>query len=397
MVCSIIMHILMINASYKPAYVYGGPIQSMALLCEGLLHAGAQVTVLTTNAGGHQPLDVPLHTPVRVDGVPVTYFPAWYNPLESSFYYTPALTEAALRLAPTADIIIVNTVFNHAAYAAYTAATRTQTPYVVVPRGQLMPWSLHTKSLKKQLYLWLFGERFLKRAAAIHCTDAAEASSLPYLLPHFVVPNAIRLEAVQVTDRQVFRSQHGIPAESFLLIQSGRLHPKKRPQIALDVLAALPPDAHLVFAGVDETGMTQSLLHQAQALGVRQRVHFTGLLEQTTLHDALRSADLLIMPSEPASENFGMAALEALACGTPILTTDSIPVGRMAQAHGGAVAAADARSFIQMAQQLGADRAQLRERGAEGQRWVRETFDYRAVARQVLTEYEHIVQQGKPR
>jgi glycosyltransferase involved in cell wall biosynthesis len=389
------MHILMMNASYKPAYVYGGPIHSMALLCEGLLHAGAQVTVLTTNAGGRQPLDVPLRTPLLVDGVSVTYFPAWYNPLEHSFYYAPELTQAALRLAPSADILVVNTVFNHAAYAAYTAARRSRTPYVIVPRGQLMPWSLRTKSLKKVLYMRLFGERYLKQAAAIQCTDAAEAASLPYPLPTIVVPNAIPLEPTHTPDRQAFRAQHHIPAASFLLIQSGRLHPKKRPHIALQVLAALPPDTHLLFAGPDESQMIPALLTQAAALGVRERVQFTGLLDQAALRQALQSADLLLMPSEPASENFGMAALEALACGTPILTTHDVPLGHLAQTHGGAVAGPDATHFIQAAQVLYRERATLRERGQNGQRWVRDTFDYRAVGRQVFSEYERLVQQGK--
>jgi len=45
---------------YKPAVVYGGPVRSVSALCEGLMQAGAQVTVLTTNANGAEALTVPL-------------------------------------------------------------------------------------------------------------------------------------------------------------------------------------------------------------------------------------------------------------------------------------------------------------------------------------------------
>ena len=67
--------ILFITSYYKPAYIYGGPVRSVSTLCAGLVNAGAQVTVYTTNANGSgRSLDVPTDRPVDVDGVEVHYF-----------------------------------------------------------------------------------------------------------------------------------------------------------------------------------------------------------------------------------------------------------------------------------------------------------------------------------
>jgi glycosyltransferase involved in cell wall biosynthesis len=387
------MRILVITAGYKPAYVYGGPIRAIALACEGLVQAGAEVSVLTTNAGGAQMLDVPLRQPMQVDGVSVTYYPIRPSPFGTSFYYSPELTQAAIRAADTADIISVQTVFNHAAISAYRAAATSGKPYVITPHGQLLPWSLGFKSFKKQLYRRVFGNLYLRRAAAIQCTDDSEAHVLPLNLPHFISPNAIVPEEYTPDPAAgtAFRQRWHIPVEHFVLLQLGRLHPVKRPEISLQVLAHLPASTHLVFAGPDEAQMMPLLQAQAQAAGIANRVHFTGMLRTEDTAAAFQAAHLLIMPSQPGSENFGMSALEALACGTPILTTNHIPVGRMALAHGGAVAGPDAESFIQVAQHLMADRAGLRARGLQGQQWVRTTFDYRTIGQSLLREYQQLL------
>ncbi|NNU34836.1 glycosyltransferase [Mucilaginibacter sp. S1162] len=68
------MKILQINASYKPAYIYGGPTMSVAKLSEQLVNAGNEVTVFTTTANGKYELAIDPNKSILVDGVSVTYF-----------------------------------------------------------------------------------------------------------------------------------------------------------------------------------------------------------------------------------------------------------------------------------------------------------------------------------
>ena len=69
------MTILQIVPSYKPAFVYGGPIYSISALCEAQAALGHTVSVFTTNANGGSNLDVPLGIVQSVNNINVTYFP----------------------------------------------------------------------------------------------------------------------------------------------------------------------------------------------------------------------------------------------------------------------------------------------------------------------------------
>src|SRR5689334_9015578 len=68
------MKLLHLVPSYKPAYIYGGPVESIARLCEALVQYGNDVTVYTTTANGKEELDVRPGKAYDVDGVKVFYF-----------------------------------------------------------------------------------------------------------------------------------------------------------------------------------------------------------------------------------------------------------------------------------------------------------------------------------
>ena len=174
------LHILIISAYYKPAYVYGGPVRSLSALAEGLVQQGASVSVFTTNANGAARLDVPLREPVRVDGVAVTYYPlaahSW-----GRFYYSPELAQACRDHVADYDLVLLESLWGHISEPATASCKRHRIPYVVSLRGQLMPWSFGKKNLKKRLYMALFARRHINGAAAIRCTDPVESEAVECL------------------------------------------------------------------------------------------------------------------------------------------------------------------------------------------------------------------------
>jgi glycosyltransferase involved in cell wall biosynthesis len=395
------MRILYVCPYYKPAYVYGGPVQSFSNSCEGLAELGAQVTVFTTNANGSTRLDVPLSQPVDVEGVTVWYFPLALNGL--SFFFSPSLARAVRDRITEFDLVVAAALWGHALMPTARACARARVPYVIPVRGQLFPWSLAQKQLKKKVYLELVGRRYIDCAAALHCTDPSEAEAvakLPFRAPTFVVPNAI-----QASNYNIHRTQGNLwreldlPDGANVLIFLGRITHIKRPDIAVDVLAAaqsLGREIHLVIVGPDEDGLTFQLQVQAQDLGCNDRLHFTGLLGKEGVVSALADSNLLLMPSE-IQENFGMAALEAMAAGVPILVSEGVPVGRWAQMAGaGRTVACTKEAFQQAAMELLSSPEQLRAMGQHGQDLVRQVFDVQVVAQQMLTQFQAIVATGQP-
>ncbi len=140
------------------------------------------------------------------------------------------------------------------------------------------------------------------------------------------------------------RNQLGLPCNSTVLATVGALIPRKGQRHAIEALADLP-DAILLLAGQGEDeAMLRSL---ADRLGLAERVRFLGAVPHGELPVVLNAADILVLPT--ASEGLANAWVEALACGTPVVTTP-IPgarelitdpaVGRLVPREGPAIAAA---------------------------------------------------------
>jgi glycosyltransferase involved in cell wall biosynthesis len=238
----------------------------------------------------------------------------------------------------------------------------------------------------------------------LQCTDPAEAaaaSALGLRAPALVVPNGVdAARFARLPDRGALRRRLDIPPGARVLLFLGRLHRIKRPDIAVEALAAarsVPGEpVHLVLAGPDEDQLASELVAQAQRLGCAGRVHWAGLLQGDDVLHALADADLMLMPSE-IQESFGMAAAEAMAAGLPVLVSDGVPVGRWAEEAGaGRRVACTAEAFARATCELLSAPGQLKPMGERGQALVRRQFDIPAVARRMLAHYQAIVKTGRP-
>jgi glycosyltransferase involved in cell wall biosynthesis len=113
------------------------------------------------------------------------------------------------------------------------------------------------------------------------------------------------------------------------LLFLGRLHPKKGCDILID---ALPRDSgpanavSLLLAGPDAIGWAKYLRARVAHLDIAPRVVFAGMLQGEMKQAALASADAFILPSH--QENFGMAVVEALAVGLPVLISERVNIWR---------------------------------------------------------------------
>ncbi|WP_217197148.1 glycosyltransferase [Streptomyces buecherae] len=109
-----------------------------------------------------------------------------------------------------------------------------------------------------------------------------------------------------------------------LLVQIGRLVPRKGAAVSIAALAHVP-DAELVIAGgppperVDQEPEVRRLRALARAAGVADRVRFVGGLPRAEVPALLRAADVVLCPA--SYEPFGIVPLEAMGCGTPVVAS----------------------------------------------------------------------------
>ena len=192
--------------------------------------------------------------------------------------------------------------------------------------------------------------RAADRLVANTGTEAAELVQLYGAQPERVrvVPPGVDLQVFAPGDQRAARRDVGVPDDALLLLFVGRIQPLKAPDLLLrataDLLSRRPElCARLqvgILGGPSGTGLERptSLEDLARQLGIAGLVRFVPPVDRPTLARWYRAADLLAVPSY--SESFGLVAVEAQACGTPVVAAD---VGGLPVAVSGGVLVSDHR------------------------------------------------------
>ena len=160
----------------------------------------------------------------------------------------------------------------------------------------------------------------------------------------------------------------------------------------IEVWSRLRPQGwRLVIAGPDEAGHQAELEAAVTAAGLGQVVSFAGPVEGEAKASVLRDADFLVLPSH--SESFGMVVAEALALGTPVLTTTAAPWPALEQRGCGwrCAPTPDAIAAKLRRGHRDCDRATLRAMGAAGRDFVAETLGWDRIAAEFIALYERLV------
>ena len=380
------MRILHVVPTYAPAWRYGGPIVSVHGLCKGLVRAGHDVHVFTTNVDGPGHLDVAIGTPVDVDGVKVSYFASRFL---KRLYWAPGMNTALRREVPHFDLLHLHSVYLWPTAAAASVARRFGKPYVLAPRGMLVADLISRKSrLLKRAWIEAVERRNLAGADAIHFTSRLEEADARKLgLPFrraLIVPNGVE-------DEEAGLAGEPEPAEETgLLLYIGRINWKKGLDRLISALA-LVPDCRLLIVGNDEEQFQPSLEALAERHGVRDRVSFAGPIYGVEKTRLMSRAAALVLASY--SENFGNVVLEAMAAGCPVIVTPEVGAADLVLASGAGLVAEGAPEKLAAAigQVLG-DRALRDEMRYKGRRAVASRYTWTALAKEMEKAYGEIVQ-----
>jgi len=136
-----------------------------------------------------------------------------------------------------------------------------------------------------------------------------------------VIPCGIDLKLFKPHDRQQARTKLGIGYHEPIVLFVGRLDPFKGPDVLLRSAALMQTKAQIVIVGGKSASDkdTQLLKELAMQLKISKRVHFIDAQPQYKLPAMYSAADVTVIPSY--HESFGLAAVESLACGTPVVAT----------------------------------------------------------------------------
>ena len=316
----------------------GGPSESARIFALAHQRLGNQVEIATTDSPDSGPqrdaFQHRLSCPVHPCG-----------PGRTGYAYTPTLERWLAANRSRFDGVIVNGVWQFHTLAARRAFAG-HVPYVVFSHGMLDPYfkrRFPLKHLKKLAYWSLAEAGNLNRAHAVCVTSEEEYRTVGEGFPfrHFrrlLVPyGSAGPEGDREQNRAAFLAAFPHLADQPMLLYLGRIHPKKGCDLLIEAFArSARPDLHLVMAGPDETGWKAQLQARAEALGVADRITWTGMLRGAEKWGAFLSASAFILPSH--QENFGIAVADALACGLIPLISDKVNIApEVAADHAGLV------------------------------------------------------------
>jgi glycosyltransferase involved in cell wall biosynthesis len=303
-------------------------------------------------------------------------------------YYAPAMLEQAPALVRDTDVA-----HGHGLYVAPNLifgreARRQRRALVYHVHGMFEPYILQRSRWKKRLVHWLFEDRNIRTVRfwrALTATEADQIAATGARQPIAVIPNG--LDVAQFNrpadpDRPIRTPLvERLTKRSRRLLFLGRIHPKKGLTLLLPAWAGICPKAmdwELVIAGPDEGGHLAEIRASAAALGIEERVIFTGLVQGEEKVRLLYSADAFVLPS--FSEGLPMSVLEALACEVPVVATRESNVGDLMADGVGWECGASVDSLAEaLGQALFASESERADRGSRGRRVIEARYAWPSV------------------
>ena len=375
----------------------GGPTRSLANYCRGQVAAGHEVSVWTLEGFPNFSPAVRLPPPVEMHVFRVE----WPVKLGRS-----AEMRRQLRLAEPPDIYHLHGVWLQAVHYGAVEACRRNRPYVLEMQGMYDPWSLRQKWFTKRIARWWYQDRILREAACLHVNSPQEAESirkLGFKTPMAVIPVGVDLEEVDRRKSEIRNQKSEIQSSlspelrgrPFILFLS-RIHPKK----GLDLLIRSwamnrkseignreSEDWMLVIAGSGEQPYIERCRRLAADLGIGKECLWTGHVDPVQKSWLFTHAHCYVLPT--SGENFGNTVAEALAHGTPVITTRHTP-WRDLEEHGCGWFVDNTETEISRAlhEVFSLDAVARRKMGDAGERLVRDRYSLRTVSSDINAVYE---------
>jgi glycosyltransferase involved in cell wall biosynthesis len=355
-----------------------------------------EVHVASTDDDGRERLDVSCGVPITDAGV--TY---WFFRRQTRFYSVSLpLNRWLAQHVADYDVVHIHALFSFSSVAAAYWARVRQVPYVIRPLGTLNRWGIgNRRRWLKRLSLRFLERRVLEGSAAIHFTseqERLEAAELGIALAnrYAIIPNPLEPgETAGAMARGLLRSQHSDLGNRIWILFLSRLDRKKGLDLLLPAFARLRarhPEVALILAGDGDPDFVARLRRQAAALKIERDLVWTGFVTGEAKRAAFADSDIFVLPSY--SENFGVAVLDAMASGLPVVVSDGVAVhGEISEAKAGLVVPCEEKALWQALSSLVED-AGLRSTLGRNGRILSLSFSVEKVVAKLLELYDRVAE-----
>ncbi len=368
----------------------GGPAAACLGMANLMARRGHEVRIVTTDRG-YQPELSCAAAGVEIDALPGSW-PAFFG------------TSWALRRRISELIGEVDVVHLHSLYLFHDWVTgdfchRLGKPYIVKPHGTLDPFLYRRHRFRKAIAERAFQNDVLRRAAGLHYTAREEwelAKPRAGNPRGAIIPIGIDLaEFADLPPLEALRKRYPMIGDRKVVLFLGRLNFKKGVDIAIRAFAEAShgrEDTFLVIAGPDD-GIQRESEALVRRFGLEGRVLFTGMVSGKDKLAVLSGSTIFVLPSH--SENFGIAVIEAAACGIPVVISDRVNLWReFEDAGAGLIAPPEVPEFAKHLRMLLDGPEAAARIGAQGAELVRSRFNWTALGNDYEEMYSRAARDG---
>ena len=233
----------------------------------------------------------------------------------------------------------------------------------------------------------------------MHYTSVREQEEAGSVHPDISnIPSAIIAIPVATTDKSeefLPKASDGNQLQRVLFLS--RLDRKKGLELLLEAFSRLrggPASALLVIAGSGEKSYVKELRGLAERLGIEKSVRWVGFLEGREKAAAFARATVFVLPSY--SENFGIAAAEALAAGVPVLISDQVAIADdVRKSNAGLVVACDVTAIAGGLRKLLSDPSLCSIFASRGRSLAAQQYSSPAVGEQLMRLYDSVIESSR--
>jgi len=384
-----VLHVIPALSQY-----YGGPVKAVLGMCRALNQAGVQADIASTDADVQGNLDIPLGIPFQMEGTTVYCFRC---SLLRKYGFSLGLSGWIRRNLGNYDLVHLHAFFSYVPVPLVYYAKKYKVPYIIRPSGELSSWSLKKGRIKKELYFSLFGGHCLNTASALHLTSEDERVAARRLAPGtpcVVIPlGTDTFTEEEFPRRGGFRKKYPMLDHKLLIVFLSRLDHKKGLDRLLSAISALAMRRHnfaVVVAGSGEREYEDQVHDLVLAHGLKEKVIFTGFVQGQDKIDLLRDADVFVLPSY--DENFGIAVIEAMAVGVPVVISNNVGIHHAVTEYGaGLVTSCESGEIAHALCTLLEDEPLRRMMGQNAKTLVQKQFAWGRVASELVELYQSVL------
>lgn len=364
----------------------GGSVVVPYHLSKELAKRGHKVTIITSDFEYSEDYAQSL----KIEGIEVIPFKCLAN--LGLYLYSPGMKLWLIRNLKNFDVIHLHNFRSYQNNLVHKYSKKYKIPYVLQAHGSI-PIIIEKKNWKK-IYDIIWGYKILKDASYLFSLTNKETDQYRMMNVNkeriICIPNGIdRSEFNDLPENGSFRSKYKINPNDRIILSLGRIHKIKGLDLLINAFSELlkkEKNLFLAIVGPDE-GYTNILNKLIEELNISDKVLLAGPLYGRDKLEAYIDAYVYVLPS--SYEIYSLTALEACACGTPVIMTDRCGIAEYISKLA-YIIKYDKNELTEALLDIIRDNNLRDSLGAESRRKVIVDFDWTKIAANVEDIYEKI-------